>query len=249
MLLRKVFIPTHRESLFEAKLAKFAIERKLPPGSPIKVEIVETNDPALDRFAAPEKMAFVGRALSITPWVLAIQDITPLMDMDLGEKRVAVAKGRSGWDSTVMLMEAERLKDWRMKDFKMALETKQVEREQIISLEIEPDIMELSRVWNNVDRLSLETKMLNLDNSLTRPWKTGLPVEHTRATPSWLDRIKTMFKKETQLHRRHPDRGVMAFFIDLVRQAYKAKVFDDAFIAREIKEKRISPDIATIVRG
>ena len=41
-------------------------------------------------------------------------------------------------------------------------------------------ILEVSRVWNSIDELNDETKVLHTSKRETQPWKTGLPIDFTR---------------------------------------------------------------------
>src|SRR5262245_35887083 len=93
-MLQKVFIFTPPEGREEAELAKFAVERRRPPGYSIKVEIIESEDHELERFSTPERMTYSGRALAMGPDILAVHDITPLMTIDLEGCRLAACKAR-----------------------------------------------------------------------------------------------------------------------------------------------------------
>ncbi len=190
-----------------AKLAKFAIERKLPKDSPIKVEILNVDNReefksfvgkkylrlgkevtyrlddlqsfTLSRFMPPELMNYEGRSIVIDPDIFAVTDITPLMNTDLEGKTLGACKKHDSYDSSCMVMDNSKLTHWKIKDFLSALGKKQVDYIEISTLKIEPEIKEISRDWNNLDTLTPTTKMIHMTNRITQPWSTGLPIDFT----------------------------------------------------------------------
>ncbi len=204
---QKVFIHTNNMQIIGAKLAKFAIERKLPSDSSIKVEILSVNSRpefksfvgktylrlgkeivyrlddlqsfTLSRFMPPELMNYTGRSIVIDPDIFATQDITPLMNIDLEGAPVAACKKHDMYDSSTMVMDNEKLTHWRIADFLLALEKKQTDYTDITTLKIESRVKELSREWNSLDALTSETKMVHMTNRITQPWSTGLPIDFT----------------------------------------------------------------------
>jgi hypothetical protein len=276
-MLQKVFIHTNNMQLLGAELAKFAIERKLPPGSSIMVEILNVDelpifksfggksylragktliyDPndlqsfTLSRFMPPEKMAYTGRSLVIDPDIFAIRDITPLMEMDLEGAPVAACPKKDSWDTSVMVMDNEKLTHWKMRDFLSALEKKQVDYSDIMQLKIEPEVKALAREWNSLDELTVSTKMLHTTNRITQPWSTGLPIDFTPNPMPKLfgiiprEPIHKLLGKYPTHYKAHPDKKIEEFFFDLVSDALKSGAVTKEEIQKEIGAKRMRKDI------
>lgn len=274
---QKVFIHTNNKQLIGAKLAQFAIERGLPKRSPIEVEILNVDsltvfkdfigkkylrngkevayDPndlqsfTLSRFMPPEQMKYGGRSIVIDPDIFAIRDITPLMNMELGNAPVAACRKKDAWDSSVMVMDNAQLAHWKISDFLKALGNKQVDYAEIISLKFEPEVKELSRDWNSLDALTPATKMLHTTNRLTQPWKTGLPIDFTvNPMPKILgiiprEPIHKLLGKYPTHYQPHPDKKIEAWFLKLVADALKAGAVTRKEIEKEISSGNVRKDL------
>lgn len=274
---QKVFIHTNNKQGIGAVLAKFAIERSLPKDSPIKVEILNVDsleefknfsgkkylrggkeisyDPkdlqsfTLSRFMPPELMGYKGRSIVIDPDIFAIGDITALMNMDLEGKPLAACKKKDAWDTSVMVMDNEKLKHWKITDFLKALENKQTDYVEIMSLKFEPEIKELSRNWNSLDELKPETKMLHTTNRLTQPWRTGLLIDFTiNPMPKIFgiiprEPIHKLLGKYPTHYQPHPDKKIEEWFFSLVRNSLKSGAVTKEDITKEISAGHVRKDL------
>lgn len=279
---QKVFIHTNTKQIIGAKLAKFAIEQKLPKNSPIKVEILNVDalsqfkefagtaylrgghevryNPqdlqsfTLSRFMPPELMNYEGRSIVIDPDIFALHDISPLMNMDLEGKPLAACKKKDAYDSSVMVMDNTKLKQWKIKDFLSALGKKQVDYIDILTLKIEPKVKELSRDWNSLDLLTPETKMVHMTNRITQPWSTGLPIDFTiNPMPKIFgiiprEPIHKLLGKYPTHYKAHPDKKIENFFFDLVKQALRAGVLTEQTLREEMAKNRLRKDILQKIR-
>jgi hypothetical protein len=204
--MEKIFIHTNNKQLLGAKLAKFAIERKLSRNIPVDyINVDELNifksfsgkrylrngaeisyDPSdlqsftLSRFMPPELMNYQGKAVVIDPDIFALSDIAELFDLNIGEATVACCSKKGAWDSSVMLMDCNQLQHWNMETFLKKLENKELDYVDIMQLRKEGNVYDLPRVWNSLDEITPETMMLHTTNRLTQPWKTGLPIDFER---------------------------------------------------------------------
>ena len=202
-----VFIHTNNKQRLGAKLAKFAIKRRLPDGSPIEVEILNVDalpefeafagkeylragkpvvydqddlqSFTLSRFMPPELMGYQGRSIVIDPDIFAIADITPLMNMDLGGGAVAACKKHDAYDTSVMVMDNSKLTHWKMEGILGSLARKEADYLDFTQLRKEASVKELSRDWNSLDAITPTTKMVHMTNRITQPWSTGLPIDFT----------------------------------------------------------------------
>lgn len=278
---KKVFIHTNNKQGIGAILAKFAIERYLPKDSDIKVEILNVDnleefknfagkkymrggreisyDPkdlqsfTLSRFMPPELMGYEGRSIVIDPDIFAIGDITPLMNMDLEGKPLAACKKKDAWDTSVMVMDNAKLKHWKMRDFLKALGSKQTDYVDIMSIKFEPEIKELTRDWNSLDKLGPETKLLHTTNRLTQPWRTGLPIDFTITPMPKIfgiiprEPIHKLLGKYPTHYQPHPDKNIERWFLNLVKDALKAGAVTKEALQKEIDFGHVRKDLLSKV--
>ncbi|MEK7194221.1 MAG: glycosyltransferase [Patescibacteria group bacterium] len=283
MRVNKIFIHTNDKQGLGALLAKFAIEKHLPKDSLIKIEILNVDDLqefknfagkrylrggreisydpndlqsfTLSRFMPPEKMKYEGRSIVIDPDIFAIGDISPLMNMDLQGKPLAACRKKDAWDTSVMVMDNSKLKHWKIKDFLSALEKKQTDYIDIMSLKFEPEIKELSRDWNSLDKLDKDTHMLHTTNRLTQPWKTGLQIDFTiNPLPKIFgiiprEPIHKLLGKYPTHYLPHPNKNVEQFFIDLIKESYQAGAITMKEITKAVENKNVRTDLLKLVLG
>ena len=141
---RGIFIQANNKQLLGAKIAKFALETRgqaKAHGIPVTIMNVEemteymsyvgmtykrgeetrTHDPndlqffTLSRFMPPELMHYEGKALVIDPDIFALSDIAELFEMDLKGSAIAACAKKDGWDTSVMLLDCTKLKQWSIK--------------------------------------------------------------------------------------------------------------------------------------
>jgi hypothetical protein len=280
--MQKVFIHTNNKQLFGAKLAKFAIERKLPPNSLIKVRFINVDeldifrkfagkkyvragfihlkhDPedlqsfTLSRFMPPELMNYEGRSVLIDPDIFAIQDITPLFEMNLNDYPIAACGKKDAWDSSLMIMDNSKLRHWKIESILDGLTSQTLDYDDVVTLRKEPQVMEIPRIWNNLDKLTPETKMVHMTNRITQPWKTGLPIDFTRnPMPKFFgiiprETIHKLLGKYQTHYQRHPDIKIEEFLFELVRDALKANTIKEEEIQIEIDKGNVRKDFLEII--
>ncbi len=272
-----VFIQTNGKQLLGAKLAAYAIQRALKQPSSVRVQTINVDEIdafrgfvgksfrrgketrvftlddlqsfTLTRFMPPELMGYEGRAVVIDPDVFAQTDISELFTMDLGGRAIAACRKASAWDTSVMVLDCEKLRHWRLESLLSRLEDGSLDYNVLMRMEAETSIMELSRDWNSLDRLDASTKLLHTTNRLTQPWKAGLPIDFTRnrLPPlfSFLPRepIWKLLGKYPSRYQRHPDERVEKYFFSLVRDALHDKVIDKPFLDLEIQAKHVRADL------
>lgn len=280
---KKVFIHTNNKQYLGALLSKYSIERKLPKDTDITVHIINvdemnefknfagktylrggsivTYDPldlqsfTLSRFTPPEQMNFEGRAIVIDPDIFAIQDITPLMDMDLEGKAIAACKKGDVWQSSSMLLDCAKLTHWKIVDMLSKLEKKEIDYKDIMGLKKETSIKEIPSVWNSLDILVDETKLLHTTNRLTQPWRTGLPIDFTRSPMPKLfgiiprELIHKLLGKYPMHYQKHPDSKIENFFIQLTTDSIKDGVLSENDIEKEISRGHVRKDMIKLIKG
>ncbi len=187
------------------------------------------------RFLPPELKEYQGRAIVIDPDCFAVGDVRELFDIDMQGKSIWAAKRGSAkhnnnlWASSVMLLDCAKLRHWHMRD--QFNEMFDFARDYVdwINLKYEPEqsIGELPRIWNDLDRLTPDTKILHNTRRRTQPWKTGLPVDFTirqRAggllSAKWLPWSKSLTKPVAAegRYKSHPDPKQEELFFTLLKE-------------------------------
>ena len=270
---RAVFIQANSKQLLGAKLAKYAIERFYGATSPLPVSIIEVEKvPAfreflgspyrpgyapytfddlqsftLTRFMPPELMNYEGRALVIDPDIFALSAIDELFTLNTEGKSVAACRKKDAWDSSVMLLECSHLTHWNIQRILKSLRNNPKTYSEWVEIRNEP-VFEIPRIWNSLDTITPETKMLHTTNRITQPWKTGLPIDFTLNPMPKLfgviprEPIHKLLGKYPTHYRQHPDSTVEKAFFDLARQALEAGAITKEEIAAGIASHDLRPD-------
>jgi len=274
--MNKVFIQSNNKQFFGAVLARFALKNKSSQPESFDVKIINVDEAdlfrsfrgkkylrdgrevvynlndlqsfTLSRFMPPELMNYEGRVIVIDPDIFAIADINELFNFNLGGHAIAACRKKNGWDSSVMLLDCNKLQYWRVADFLKRLEKKEIDYTTIMSLASETSIIELPRMWNSLDYLDESIKMLHTTNRLTQPWKTGLRIDFTRSSlpkifgvipKKWVLRL---MGKYPMTYQPHPDGGIESFFFRLAKEALQSGVVSNEFINEQIAAKNIRHD-------
>ncbi len=206
----------------------------------------------LSRFLPPSLMQYQGLAVVIDPDIFARTDVSELFSFPLAEHAIAARRKENradkGWESSVMLLDCAKLHHWNVEKFIQELSKGAREYNELTRL-MQEDVVELPIVWNHIDTLTPETKMLHTSHRLTQPWKTGLPIDFTRNDPGkafgfwpriWDLKLRGKWPSRYQ---PHPEKDIENFFIKLTRDALKSHAIDRAFISEEIADRNVRSDI------
>lgn len=280
--MKKVFIHTNNKQLFGAILAKYALEKNavgknflvefinvdelvffknfsgkeyLRSGRVIKYNPNDLQSFTLSRFMPPELMNFQGQTIVIDPDIFNISAINELFEIDMKEKAIACCRKKDAWDTSVMLMDCAKLKHWGIKDILKRLESKELDYSDLMTLKTEnqDSILEIPRIWNSLDELNENTKMLHTTNRLTQPWKTGLKIDFTRnPIPKILgiiprEPVYRLLGRYPDFYQPHPDKNIEKFFFSLLKDALKHGIINGEFIKEQIAYKNIRADIFNVL--
>ncbi|HEY4502319.1 MAG TPA: hypothetical protein VJH21_00615 [Candidatus Paceibacterota bacterium] len=272
---KQVFIQSNNKQLLGARLAKFAIEKNA--SKPIHIEILNVDELpifkklngkeylfneteirvyddtdlqyfTLTRFMPPEQMQFSGRAVVIDPDIFALTNIHTLLEHDMGEHAILACSKKGAWDSSVMLLDCEKLLHWRIADIIERLVTKKIDYTTIMTLQKE-NVEELERAWNSLDELNDHTKMLHTTNRLTQPWKTGLPIDFTRNKMQKFfgiiprELIHKLLGKYQTRYQQHPNKDIETFFFELTKDALRCGAITKDYVQHEIESGHVRPDL------
>src|SRR3989344_1236777 len=206
----------------------------------------------LTRFMPPAVMGYQGRASGIDPDIFALTDVTELFDLDLAGHAVAGCRKKDAWDSSVILMDCEKLRQWDIEKILADITIGTRSYMDIMTLKGE-DVQEIPRSWNSLDSLTPDTKMLHTTTRLTQPWKTGLPIDFTRnKMPKYFgviprEPIHKLLGKYPTRYQPHPDPAVEHFFFSLLKESVAAGAVSDSEIAEAIREGNVRVDLRTVM--
>jgi hypothetical protein len=264
-MMQGVFIQSNEQQLLGAILAKYAIQRFNPS---LHVEIIKVEEvPAfqkfvgstyrpnygtytfddlqsftLTRFMPPELMQYEGRALVIDPDIFAVADITPLFSLDLKGAAIAACPKHNAFDTSVMLLDCDKLKHWSIDSILSEIKKDGSAYAAWMDLRNEK-VHPLSRIWNSLDSLNAETKMLHTTVRLTQPWKTGLPIDFTfNPMPKLFGVIPRFWASYPKTYQPHPDAVVEKFFFTLAHDALKAGAVTESMLDTAISNQDIRSD-------
>lgn len=276
------FIQSNTQQIIGAKIAKHALEtrgglkKRGIPVSIIKVEDIpafqsfvgkpyrkgnydvytfkDLQSFTLTRFMPPELMGYEGRALVIDPDIYALSDVTELFDDPMNNASITACK-KNPWDTSVMLLENSKLKHWKISDMLTDIASKKRTYEDIAQLRSEPkgSIRELARVWNNLDTLTPDTKMIHTTTRLTQPWKTGLPIDFTLNPMPKLfgiiprEPIHKLLGKYPTRYQKHPNPQIEKLFFTLLKETLSGGGLTEAEIDEAIARKDVRPDAKAIL--
>jgi len=140
-----------------------------------------------------------------------------------------------------------------MDDFLNMLETGKIDYSDLMTLKLEKRVIEIPRIWNNLDTLTPETKMVHTTNRLTQPWKTGLPVDFKiNPMPKIFgiiprEPIHKLLGKYPTHYTQHPDKQIEKFFINLTREALEKNAISRQEIEDEIRLGQVRADLLSLV--
>lgn len=274
--MKKVFIRMNNKQLLGAMLGKYAILRHAQHPEQISVTFINVDEIPLFKsfegkkykrsdyqltyklndlqsftlaaFMAPELCNYQGRALVIDPDVFALTDVGPLFERPLDGSSLLARRKKSGWDTSVMMLDCSRLAHWKMSRILDDLAGFRINYDDWMSLHHEK-VSDLEIGWNSWDKIDSDTKMLHTTNRLTQPWKTGLKIDFTwnprgkvfRIIPKeWLLRL---LGKIPKTYQPHPDKNIELFFFHLLKDAMEGGVVTERLIKDEIAAKHVRSDM------
>jgi len=274
----QIFIQANDNQLVAAKVARFAMQTRGCAGArniPITIMNVDelplftgfagaryrcgggiqkydrrhVQSFTLSRFLPPELMSFAGRALVIDPDVLALADVGELLQLDLRGRALAACKREAGWETSVMLLDCAKLTHWRVADILMSFKTLRTDYLDLMWLRNEPNVLELSGVWNSHDKIGPGVKMLHMTRMSTQPWKTGLPIGATFPDVGpflgFIARgpVRRFLGRPEPRFKAHPDPDVERTFMTLLKEAIAAGEVPKAELADAVTKNLMRPDI------
>ena len=274
-----VFIQANDRQMLGAKIAAYSYKRNSSAPDSFDVRIMYTRDfPRLMqsgqsilrngfirewdpddlqsftplRFAPPNLMDFVGRAVVTDPDCFGVGDVADLLNKDMMGKAIcAVARPGHNEDpdyiaTSVMLLDCAKLEHW---DFDQLLDDLFEHKFDYVpwmqlKLEDHATIGLLERDWNDFDTLTPATKILHTTKRRTQPWKTGLPVDYTLREQGPWDVLRRIWRRR---YERHPDRNQEAFVYSLLAEMADEGIVTKDELVREMAANHIRHDSLELI--
>ncbi|MDL2337115.1 MAG: hypothetical protein QFE16_04660 [Pseudomonadota bacterium] len=283
-----VFIHTNPKQIIGALVGRHALVRNSSAPERFDIRILQTPDfPALERFegrrylregkqvvwhnddlqsftplrfAVPEQMGYVGRAVLTDPDVFAIADINELLERDMGGAAVMArpmagdTRSRPDYASSVMLMDCARLTHWHWEaDFEKVFRGEHDYRDwNWLRLEPDGSVAPLEPQWNDFDRLESDTRMLHNTQRRTQPWKSGLPVDFTLRGNTLRKRISAGVRRVHAVltgsaspaghYVPHPDPAQERLFFRLLGECLEQGSISESMLRSEIDRRHVRTD-------
>ena len=129
------------------------------------------------RFYIPEACNYTGRAIYLDADIVVLDDIQKLIDMDMGDKGALARPDGDERYTSVMLLDCEKLKAWKIKNWAGLINAGMASYEGIMIGSKRglnhKDFGALPKEWNSLDEWTPDTKILHYTHVPTQPWKKG----------------------------------------------------------------------------
>jgi hypothetical protein len=273
------FIQTNNKQMLGALVSQHSIQSKLKETSHTNVTILNVDDMehfkefdgtnylftptetrrysktdlqsfTLSRFMPPKIMNYEGVAVVIDPDIFALSNVEELFNLPDEEHALWACTKKGAWDTSVMVLNCAQLRHWDITDLLTRLRDKELTYTDLITLRSEKGpIEELSRIWNELDAFTTETKMTHMTGRLTQPWKTGLPIDFTRNRMKKIlgviprEPILKLLGKYPSHYLQHPHKEVGELFFKLAKSALADGAITEEFILKEIEAGHVRPDL------
>lgn len=227
------------------------------------------------RFLVPQLMDYKGIAIVTDPDIIAVADIYDLFARDLGDKAILarpvyVENRLIGHNSSVMVLDCNRLAHWKWEEQIDAVFNRQRDLQDWIWLNTEPrDIIgNLEAEWNHYDYLNQKRKLLHCTNQTTQPWKTGILYrsENMNNQPkSWKGKLlrlknrnfvsilgslkRKLFSRSNRYYLQHCDPRQEQLFFCLLRKCLETNLISEDLLRSEIAQQHIRPDVFTVLES
>ncbi len=206
----------------------------------------------LSRFMPPELMGYQGRAVLIDPDIFAVKDISRIFEIDLQGKALACCGKKDAWDTSMMIMDCAKLTHWNIHNILEGLRQKKLDYvHDIITLKKEPagSVLEVPRIWNNLDTLTEDTYFIHMTDRITQPWRTGLKIDFTiNKMPKLFgfiprEPIHKLLGKYPTHYKKHPNQKIEDLFFQITKDAITSDSITKEEIQIEIDKKDVRPDL------
>lgn len=211
----------------------------------------------LTRLKPPELMGYSGRAIVVDPDIFALPgtNLDELFNLDLQNNDLAACRKDNGeWESSMIVLDCAKLKHWRLSTILTDLEAKKFDYSHFIRFRGGEQILVLPWIWNSMDKINSDSKVLHTTRRLTQPWKTGLPIDFTRKPMPKLfgfvprEPLYKLIGRYPTRYLPHPNPAVVDFFFSLAKNALKDGAITETDILDEMAQGNVRPDFFDVLR-
>lgn len=187
----KIFIGTEEAQWLPTQVLRHSVLRRTKSpveftdliNLPIQLNLQMYTGFSFYRFYIPEACNYEGRAIYLDADIIVLDDIQKLNDLDMGGKGALAREDGKEYFTSVMLLDCERLKHWKVKNWAALINAGMASYEGIMIGSPRGlnhnDFGPLPILWNGLDEWTPETKALHYTKVPTQPWKVpGHPFAH-----------------------------------------------------------------------
>jgi hypothetical protein len=124
------------------------------------------------RYHVPFLAGYTGRAISMDADIVCQADIAELYNLPMTSG--AMARVKTGYATSVMLLDCEKLKHWNVAEWAPRLKNRNIYQKTMWGRPgglSTPDFTPLDPMWNQLDDFPAGTKQIHYTNIARQPWK------------------------------------------------------------------------------
>jgi len=183
----RVFIGTEPNQWLPKEVLRWSIKRRTAAQVefhelkyiPLNLKIKKYGGFAFYRFSIPEMCQYEGRAIYLDADTMLLADIQELYQLEMGEHGALAcrrsAENEGGRYTGVMLLNAAKLKHWKLSDWVEAVNKNPALYNETLWATPEGlngrDFGDLPDTWNQLDRCDETTKIMHYTDIPRKPWK------------------------------------------------------------------------------
>lgn len=181
----KIFIGTEEAQWLPTQVLRHSVLRRTKApvefidliDLPLKLNLDMYTGFSFYRWYIPEACNYTGRALYLDADIIVLEDIQKLAEMEMGGKGALARDGGNGYYTSVMLLDCDKLKNWKIKNWAGLINARMASYDAIMIASKQglnhKDFGPLPAIWNGLDEWTPQTKILHYTHLPTQPWKKG----------------------------------------------------------------------------
>lgn len=182
----KIFIGTEDAQWLPTQVLRHSVLRRTQApvefidliSLPLQLDLDMYTGFSFYRWYIPEACNYTGRAIYLDADILVLDDIQKLFERDMGGKgALARLEEGKGYFTSVMLLDCEKLKTWKVKHWAALIKAGMASYETTMIASTKglnhKDFGPLPKEWNDLDYWTPETKILHYTHVPTQPWKVA----------------------------------------------------------------------------
>ncbi len=178
--LLKIFIGTEPAQKVACAVLRHSLTRR--SSVPLEIQNMENIDFGINaqmftgfsiyRYHVPFLCGYQGRAISMDADIVCQADIAELYNLPMTSG--AMARVKTGFATSVMLLDCDKLKHWNVVEWTPRLKNRNIYQRTMWGRPgglSTPDLSPLDPMWNQLDDFPAGTKQIHYTNLARQPWK------------------------------------------------------------------------------